>query len=425
MPNEFSREVKVLDAFDKSAPRFEDKLILSKTIDKFQTDAVDMARQNDVVYVPSPIYAQSYNGIDQTGNFGDTAELVVPATMSHYKSSNFTLDGQEHRDPQRVERRIQAAMMKLASDVNVSILNTISNQAAQTVKVTTAPGDFDDVTLCQTRFDQIGVPEEDRHIGYSPAASAGLNSFFQGDARSYGNYITDESLKNKMLPYMACFWAHKLNYVNRLDAALGGGALTIDTQVGATNYYVPTAITETTPGEFVNTDNRRHTITVSSTTNVVAGDRFTIGGVFEINREAKLSTGALKTFVVLSVDSGTTMTISSPIISAQGGSDAEKQYQNCTVAPAAAAAITFLNTADADMNLFWHRDAVSILPGNIVIPDDAGMGLGSYTTSNGITITLMRQGAIDTTKVKYRLDAFYGTVLLDPDMAGVQLFSQV
>lgn len=423
MANEFSREVQVLDAFDKCCPRFEDKLVLSKTVDKFQTDAVEMARQNDIVYVPSPIYAQSYDGIDQTGNFGDSAELVVPATMSHYKSSNFTLDGKESRDPERINRRIQAAMMKLASDVNVSILDTISSQAAQTIKISTAAGDFDDAALAQTRFDQIGVPDEDRHLGLGPQAAAGFSSYLQGDARSFGNAVTDQALENMKVPFMAGFYTHKLNYVNRLTGA-SAGAVTIDTQTAATNYYVPTAVTETTPGEFVNTDNRRQTITVSSTATLKPGDRFTIAGVEEVHRETKKTTGQLKTFVVISITNGTTMVISSPIISAQGASAAEKQYQNCVVSQSATAAITKLNTVDADMNLFWHRDSIAILPGSIVIPEDSGMGIGSFTTDNGITIMLMRQGVIETTKVKYRLDAFYGTVNLDPDMNGVMLFSQ-
>jgi hypothetical protein len=344
--------------------------------------------------------------------------------MAHYKSTNFTLDALENRDPLRAQRRIEANMMKLASDVNVSIMNTITNQAAQTVKVTTAAGDFDDIALCQTRFDQIGVPYEERHLGLGPQAAAGLSSYLQGSERPFGNATTDDALKNMKVPFMAGFYAHKLNYVKQLTAAAGGGALTIDTQAAATNYYVPSAITSTTGDEFVNTDNRRQTITVSSTTNVVAGDRFTIDGIFEVHRETKLSTGQLKTFVVIEVVNATTLVISSPIISNQGGSAAEAQYQNCVVTESATASITFLNTVGGAANLFWHRDSVALLPGNISVDNDAGMGVARYTTANGIEIVMTKQGQIDDLKAKYRMDAFYGTVNLDPDMNGVLLFSQ-
>ncbi|MGK3946966.1 P22 phage major capsid protein family protein, partial [Streptomyces caeruleatus] len=65
-----------------------------------------------------------------------------------------------------------------------------------------------------------------------------------------------------------------------------------------------------------NVDNRTQQVTVSATTGVTAGSMFTITGIESVHQITKIATGQLKTFRVISVDSGTTMTISPPMIGA-------------------------------------------------------------------------------------------------------------
>ena len=78
------------------------------------------------------------------------------------------------------------------------------------------------------------------------------------------------------------------------------------------------------------------------------------------------------------------MTISPPIISAQGGSDAELQYKNVDGTPANGAAVVFLNTVAAPINCFWHRDAIELLPASLAVPTDAGANVMRATTDQGI-----------------------------------------
>src|SRR5690606_13106880 len=111
-------------------------------------------------------------------------------------------------------------------------------------------------------------------------------------------------------------------------------------------------------GEKSNVDNRYQNITVSATANVKAGDSFTIAGVNSVHHITKQDTGQPKTFRVIEVVSGTVLKISPAIISAGGGSDAEKQYKNVSATPANGAEITWLNTAAAYQNPFWQKDAI-------------------------------------------------------------------
>lgn len=120
-----------------------------------------------------------------------------------------------------------------------------------------------------------------------------------------------------------------------------------------------------------------------------------------------------------------TIQISPPIISAQGDTQAEVQYKNVTATPAAGAAITWLNTATASVNPFWHRDAIELIPARYAVPTDAGAAVMRATTDNGIEIVMQKQYDINTMRTKYRLDTMFGVAMVNPEMAGILLFNQV
>jgi hypothetical protein len=143
-----------------------------------------------------------------------------------------------------------------------------------------------------------------------------------------------------------------------------------------------------------------------------------------VHHITKQSTGQLKTFRVISVDSGTTMTITPPIISAQGASDAEEQYKNVSVTASATAAIVFLNTAAASINPFWHKDSLEIIPGRYAVPENAGASVMRGSTDNGIEFVWQKQYDINTMKTFYRADILFGVVNTNTEMNGIMLFGQ-
>ena len=123
---------------------------------------------------------------------------------------------------------------------------------------------------------------------------------------------------------------------------------------------------------------------IGSTATVKAGEVFTIAGVYAVNPRTKAALPYLQQFTVIT--GGTSVatatadnqnldpTISPPIISAQGATTAELQYQNCVVNTAASnSAIVFLNTVTATQNPFWVEGAVELLAGTFNPPSDANV----------------------------------------------------
>lgn len=421
MANTFSKEERV--AFELLLEGFQDALVLSRNVSIYSTDQVTMERTSDTIWRPQPYISQSFDGQDQTNNFKDYTQLSVPARIGYAKSVPFVLTAKELRDALQEQRLGQSAKQKLASDINVAVMSVAAQQGTLVVKRTSAASGFDDVAQCEAIFNEQGVMDFERYLALSTRDYNGMASNLAGRQTMQGKPVT--AYEKAYVGTVASFETYKLDYANRLAAAAGGAGLTIDTRDSAANYYIPKATSTATTGEVGNVDNRYQTVTISSTTNVAAGDCFTIAGVNAVHHITKGDTGQLKTFRVISVDSATTMTISPPIISNQVANDSSAEYQNCVVnTKAANSAIVFLNTVAAYANPFWQKDAIEILPGRYAVPSDAGVAVMRASTDQGIELVFQKLYDINTMKTKYRVDTLFGVVNKQPEMSGIMLFSQ-
>lgn len=426
MSNSFSKEERV--AFEDLLEGFQDALVLSRNVSVYNTDQTMMERANNTIWRPQPYIAQSVNSTPGTplAGYQGMTQLAVPATLGFSKTVPWEMTSLELRDALQEGRLGESAKQKLASDINIAIMNSAARLGSLVVPIAAAAGDYDDVALCDAIMNEQGVPDYDRFMALSSRDYNGLAGNLVGTARSFGNQKSDKAYERSYVGMVAGFDTYKMDYANRQTAAAGGGSITIDTSgAGTQANYTPQA-TSTSVGGQINVDNRFQTVTVSSTTNVAAGDAFTIAGVFAVHHITKQSTGQLKTFRVVSVTNSTTMVITPPIIGAQSvATDAQLQYKNVEVsAPSNTAAITFLNVNAASVNVFWQRDSLEILPGRYAVPSDAGVAVMRATTDQGIELVLQKFYDIDSMTIKYRMDTLFGVVNKNPEMSGILLFNQ-
>jgi hypothetical protein len=426
MSNSFSKEERV--AFEDILEGFQDALVLSRNVSVYNTDQTMMERANNTIWRPQPYIAQSINSTPGTpiSGYQGMTQLAVPATLGFSKTVPWEMTSLELRDALQEGRLGKSAKQKLASDINIAIMNAAAGLGSLVVPIAAAAGDYDDVALCDAIMNEQGVPDYDRFMALSSRDYNGLAGNLVGTARSFGNQKSDKAYERSYVGMVAGFDTYKMDYANRQTAAAGGGSITIDTSgAGTQANYAPQA-TSTSVGGQINVDNRFQTVTVSSTTSVAAGDAFTIAGVFAVHHITKQSTGQLKTFRVVSVTNGTTMVITPPIIGAQSvATDAQLQYKNAEVsAPSNTAAITFLNVNAASVNVFWQRDSLEILPGRYAVPSDAGVAVMRATTDQGIELVLQKFYEIDSMTIKYRMDTLFGVVNKNTEMSGILLFNQ-
>jgi hypothetical protein len=422
MANAFSKEELV--AFDQVLMGFNDALVLSRAAKVYRTNGTDMARTNDTIWRPMPYVMRSQDrtvGTAVTASAG--TQLSVPSTLGFKKNVTWQMDALELRDALQEGRLGEAAYQRLATDVNLAAMDVAANQGTLVVTRTGAPGTYDDVAQCDTLMNQTGIMSDNRHLFLSSASYNGMANNLAIATRTFGNAKSDQAYERGLVGPVSGFTTHKLDYANRIAAT--SATVTIATN-GAQVRYVPRA-TSTSVGGQINVDNRYQQVTVSTTTGVTAGACFTIAGIEAVHLITKRSTGQPKTFRVISIDSSTTMTISPPMIGANSSpTDAEKDYKNIEVASTSAtAAITWLSVDAADINPFFHRDALEILPGRYAIPTDQGVAIQRGTTDQGFEVVMGKKFDNSTFQTLYTLDILFGVVMTQPEMAGILLFNQV
>lgn len=423
MANAFSKEEIV--AFENILEGFNDALILSKNINIYNTNGVTMERARDTIWRPQPYIAQSFSrtvGTTIASNVSTMTQLSVPSTLGFSQCSAWQMDALELRDALQEGRLGDAAKQKLASDINLSVMDLAAAQGTLVVDVATPAGDYDDIALCDSIMNEQGVMAEDRYLALSSRDYNGMAGNLAVATRSFTGNKSANAYERSYVGPVAGFETYKLDYANRCNA--NSATRTIATN-GAQVRYVPQA-TSTSVGGVINVDNRYQTVTVSSTTGILAGDAFTITGIEAVHHITKRSTGQLKTFRVISIDSGTTMTISPPIIGANSSpTDAEEQYKNVeVVSTSATAPLNFLNTTASNINPFWRKDSIELLPGRYAVPDGAGVDVLRASTDQGIELVMTKKFDPLTFQTLYTLDTLYGVVMTNPEMAGILLFNQ-
>jgi len=441
MANAFSKEEKV--AFDQLLEGFNDALVMSRNVSIYNYNQTDAARTTAMpggpvppigggsnfgtVWRPQPYIMTSVQSTPGIGIiFADKTQLTVPASITTVRTSAWAMNSVELRDALQEGRLAAGANQKLASDINVAVMQAATGLGSLVVPIGTPAGSFDDIALCDTLMNETGVMGDSRYLSLSSRSYNGLAGNVVGSTRSFGaNNRSDKAFERAYVGMVSSFETYKQDYALRLTGNTQVvGAATIATN-GAQANFEPKA-TDTSVAGVLNVDNRFQTVTVNDGTLFNVGDAFTIEGIEAVHLITKQPTGQPKTFRVVKIV-GNSVTITPPIISADNApTEAELQYKNCERAGAglAAAQITFLNTATADLNCFWHKSAIELLPGRLAIPENAGVAVMRASTDQGLEVVMQKQFNIASSLTEYRLDVLFGTTVLNTEMCGILLFGQ-
>jgi hypothetical protein len=226
----FSKEEKV--AFDLALEGFQDAGVISKLFKKQSFDGTEAERAGNVFWRPMPYVAQSFTGIDQSANFNrNYTQLSVPASLGYSHSVPLTLSATELRDALQEQRLGQAAMQRLASDINVDCSNLAALTGTVVVKRAAAATGYDDVAAIDDAFNRLGVQMDGRKL---TLPSNHYNSMASNLAqRQTLNGKTLTAYEKAAIGTVANFDTYKLDYGYRLAAA-AGYSVTVN---GANQYY--------------------------------------------------------------------------------------------------------------------------------------------------------------------------------------------
>ena len=131
MANDFSKEEKV--AFEQLLEGFNDALVMSRNVNVYNYNQTDAARTNafpssvspnyGTIWRPQPYIMTSVTSVPGSPvSFTDKEQLSVPASITNTKTVAWGLNSVELRDALQEGRLASGANQKLASDINLSVM---------------------------------------------------------------------------------------------------------------------------------------------------------------------------------------------------------------------------------------------------------------------------------------------------------------
>ena len=150
-------------------------------------------------------------------------------------------------------------------------------------------------------------------------------------------------------------------------------------------------------------------ITVTGGAATVAGQVFTMAGVYDVHPETKVAYPHLKQFVLTST-SATAWTFS-PAIQTTGAK------KNASALPATTAAIVFVGAASASyvQPIMYHKEAFQFITADLPLMDDAHKCV--RRVQDGLSVRVWMGSDIRNDELLMRLDILYGMSALRPEWA--------
>ncbi len=388
---------------------------------RYTEDGARAARGNYTFWRPQQQLARVVTGLDLSSENEDVDELMYPATLTtaDIRNHKFTMDSVELNDEFRKNQKIRAVGGAILGHLDTQVMTEISNRGTMVERVIGAATNYDQLAGAEVLMGERGIPlSSERCMALGHRAYKNVAGDLSKSNGQFNSSTAEGAYRSSQVPPIAGFDTFRAQYTTALAAQTATGVTVTGAQKHVPAPNLGTGLLQ---------DNRSMTLTVSATAGLVAGDAFTIDGCNSLDMIRKTDTGQPLTCRIISVDSGTTLTISPAIIvNNPANTDAENVYANCTAEAANGAAITFLNDDAASNPIpFWATNAVEILhaPLNTESLNDS-MGVMQSNLSSGLTLYMFKQSNIDTLKTIYRCSLWAKGTVNCPEAAGVVIDGQ-
>jgi len=288
-------------------------------------------------------------------------------------------------------RFLKPAMSRLAAEVESNFMSYAYKKVYQQSNTATFTGtlDFDTVLGARTKLTNALAPSDGRVANLNTRANAEFVS--AGKALFHDATTIAEQYREGMVGRTAGFDFYENTFWPRHTAGTDASA------------YVTNSATAQTGSTILVT---------TGTGTLVAGDIITIGGVYRVHPETKVTTGDLMQFVITATTgtSASSITIS-PAIVASGAT------QNVSNGAANTQTITKVggNAKAYDISLAYHKEFATFATADLLLP--GGVDFASRKVLDGISMRVVRQYDINNDTLPCRFDILYGYEVIRPEFA--------
>ncbi len=430
-----SNETQVITAaLDEVVKTFEEVTTLSDRTQPYEPNPGSMQRSSDQYVKPIQQNANVVEGKDISGETPDgMLELSMIGSMGDYSNIWRTIASHDMRDERTLRHSMKAGAMALAGDMEYKGLAKAATHGAFCKQFSQPAGEG----LTNTSVWQALAESETRMFDSEMCVDAGVTAFLNGTTYTAGgqklvdraanrsNRIADDAylngqIQNQIAGVSEVFRHNKLL---RLTAAAATGVTVTGTQT-----FKPEATFDLPGGSSGNVDHRFASLTVSDTTDIKVGDKFTFPGVKAVALgTTKQVQDYDQTFTVAQVVDGTTLQISPKPISLADATltPLERSYANIETDISAGASLNFLNTTDTQTNIIMANDSLVLASQPITVNSDIFQGLDAEPFEAGpIKGMLGFESNLGTLTGKYRMAIWYDWQVEKPESCGTILFNQ-
>ena len=410
--------------FENSIDTFESQEMLLDKVDFFSPDASDLQNSNNFIWRTVEQHAPILTGFDLTGQETSIIEETYPAILGTPNNDFVDVRIDDMRDINFWEKRGRASGRRQASAVNTAIADAMALQGSLHIRSNATSG-YNFIAEAQAIMDERQGPMGDRCFLLNDRATLAFSSDLAARQTLQGRPESDAWSRGQIGANVANFDVYTGSFLPNLV----GGADPATTVTGNQTFAPEGGSVNAATGVVTNVDYRSADIVVAASAGYNVGDKVTFSNaavtVKAIGLDDKSPTDQAMTFTVIAKPNATTLTVSPKPIAADDAalSVLEKAYANIDTTILNAATVDRLNIdATAKTNLFWDKDAVEVMGGQVpaeLFKQFAGKKVLSSTMANGQTMYMIYDGNITKMTFQFRLFTWNGITIRNPSMVGV------
>lgn len=389
-------------------------------------DGEKLQISSNVVWRPVQQHAPIIEGFDISGQEQDIIEEAYPAILGTPQNDFIVQRADQVRDLQYWKRRGEQSGRRQASNLNQQIVQAMFLQSSL-FYTSTATSGYPFIGQAQAIMNERQGYENMRYFMLNDRDTLTFAEDLAARQTLQGR--PEEAWKKGQIGQnVAGFDVYTGSFLPNLV----GGASPDTTVTGAQSFKPEGGTVNATTRVVTNVDYREAVIPVTASASYNVGDKIKFvntgtGDVLAVGLDDKTNTNQAMTFTIIAKPTGTSITIFPKPIAVDDGAltTLEKAYANINTVITNLSVVTRLNTAATNkVNLFWDKDAVEVLGGNIpaeLFKQFDGMKVASTTMSNGQQMYILYDGDIATLNFRFRIFTWFGITIPDPSRCGVAL----
>jgi hypothetical protein len=386
----------------KALEILENNLVISRNVNRQYDDsfAVEGAKIGSTLRIRLPDRALVTDGAAlQVQDDNEQYTTLTVASQKHI-GVNFTSAELTMQLDDFAERVLKPRVSQLAASVDADVANAYKSIFQTVGTPGTTPATSLVLLQAQQKLNESAAGMAPRYATVNPAANAGLVEGMKGLFNPVDT--VSRQFKNGMMG-QGVLGFDEINMSQSIVQHTTGSRSTSDT-------ILVNGAVSTQGASTINIDGGTGSATI------VAGDVFTIAGVYAVNPQTRQSTGSLQQFVCTATNTAssgawTSVAISPAIYTSTNALATVDSF------PADNAAVTFVGTASTQypQNLVYHKDAITLATADLLLPQ--GVDMASRQVHNGISLRVVRQYDINNDRMPCRIDVLYGYSAIRPPMA--------